>query len=185
MTTQLHGRRRIRPATLALAAFAAVWTATLVAPPVAFLRWREGRLATLAEPSAQENWDAFREDMRRQSGPTGPVQRKVPRSAEPPERVWLRDYPWLAVTAWVTFAGVLGGCLGLLLLGSLTGTNMAGTKAPRLGSASAAQDEAGRQGDHQEQNDRDAEHAEKGIHRSPPRGIAGSRGGRPPERREM
>jgi hypothetical protein len=45
------------------------------------------------------------------------VQHKVPRSAEPPELVWLRDYPALAVIAWVTFAGVLGGFLALVVAG--------------------------------------------------------------------
>jgi hypothetical protein len=65
----------------------------------------------------QADWEGFREDMRAQSGRSGPVQHKVPRSAEPPELVWLRDYPALAVIAWVTFAGVLGGFLALVVAG--------------------------------------------------------------------
>lgn len=104
---------------LAATAIAAAWLGLLVGPPVAFLRWREGRLAELAAPQVQADWDGFRADMRRESGRTGPVQRKVPKSAEPPELVWLRDYPALAVTAWVMFGGILGGVLGLLALGML------------------------------------------------------------------
>lgn len=98
-------------------AFLVAWCVALVGPPLALLRWREARLAELADPAAQANWDVFRDDMRRQSGREGPVQRKVPRSAEPPERVWLRDYIGLAITAWVTLTGVLGGFLGLTLRG--------------------------------------------------------------------
>jgi hypothetical protein len=102
-----------------IAAFLVAWCAALVGPPLALLGWRESRLAELADPAAQADWDAFRDDMRRQSGRDGPVQRKVPRSAEPPERVWLRDYVGLAITAWVTLVGVLGGFLGLALRGLL------------------------------------------------------------------
>jgi hypothetical protein len=36
---------------------------------------------------------------------------------EPPELVWLRDYFWLAVAAWVVLGGVLGGFLALVVLG--------------------------------------------------------------------
>jgi hypothetical protein len=104
---------------LAVATVLALWCGLLIGPPVAFLRWRETRLAQLATPSTQAEWDGFREAMRRESGRDGPVQRKVPKSAEPPEVVWLRDYPALAVSAWIAFVGILGGFLGLLTLGLL------------------------------------------------------------------
>ena len=99
----------------------AVWLATLVVPPVIIAAWRTSRLMELARPEVQAEWDAFREAMREQSGREGPVQRKVPKSPEPPERVWLRDYFALAVTAWVALVGVLGGFLGLLILGVASG----------------------------------------------------------------
>jgi hypothetical protein len=145
-------------ARVAVAVYVAVWLAALAGPPAAMLRWREARLARLAEPAAQADWDAFRADMRRQSGGAGPVQRKVPRSAEPPELVWLRDHAALAVTAWVGFVGVLGACLGILLAGGLR---------PRL--ASPAEDQPRRDRHDEKQHERDAEHAEEGKHRSPPR----------------
>jgi hypothetical protein len=114
--TTPHGSRAFR---LAVAAVLAVWCGLLVGPPVAFLRWRDVRLPQLANPTTQADWDGFREAMRRESGREGPVQRKVPKSAEPPELVWLRDYAALAVTAWIAFVGILGGFLGLLVLGML------------------------------------------------------------------
>jgi hypothetical protein len=104
----------VRPGTVVAVA---CLVAALVAPPVALLRWRETRLAELSRPEVQANWDAFRAEMRSQSDRSGPVQRKVPRSAEPPELVWLRDYLVLAVTAWVLFVGVLGSVLLALVLG--------------------------------------------------------------------
>lgn len=75
------------------------------------------RLATLSDPAVQAEWDTFREAMRQESDRSGPVQRKVPKSPEPPERVWLRDYFALAVATWVVLVGVLGGFLGLLVVG--------------------------------------------------------------------
>lgn len=105
--------------TAAVAVFAIVWIATVALPPAAFLRWRHARLAELAVPAVQEDWDRFRADMRAQSDGSGPVRRKVPKSAEPPEKIWLRDYPVAVVAAWVTFAGLLGAVYGMLLLGAL------------------------------------------------------------------
>jgi hypothetical protein len=95
----------------------ALWLAMLAVPPGILAAWRTSRLAELARPEVQAEWDAFREAMRAESGVAGPVQRKVPKSPEPPELVWLRDYFALAVTAWVALVGVLGGFLGLLVLG--------------------------------------------------------------------
>lgn len=103
---------------LVSAALLLAWIAAVALPPAAFLVWRTGRLEELSQPAAQEEWDAFRDAMRGQTGHTGPVQRKVPKSAEPPELVWLRDYPGLAVTAWVVLVGVLGGCLALMARGA-------------------------------------------------------------------
>ena len=95
-----------------------VWLAATAGPPLAISRWRASWLEVLSQPAVQAEWDAFREAMRRESGRDGPVQRKVPKSLEPPELVWLRDYFPLAVTAWVVLVGVLGGFLGLLALGA-------------------------------------------------------------------
>ncbi len=124
------------------------WLAAVVAPPLALVAWRDRRLAEVASPEAQAEWDAFRADMRKQSGREGPVQRKVPRSAEPPELVWLRDYLSLAITAWVTLVGVLGGFLAAMALGLAR-------------AASAAEDGAAGDRHDQKQNERDTQHADE------------------------
>jgi len=106
-------------ATLVLVVFAAAWLTLVVVPPVLLLGWRDARLAEVSVPEAQDAWDRFRADMREQSGDRGPVRRKVPRSPEPPERIWLRDYPLTAAAAWVLFVGLLGAAVGLMLRGAL------------------------------------------------------------------
>lgn len=101
-----------------LAVFAAAWVALVAVPPVAFMRWRDTRLGELSAAPVQADWDRFRADMRAESGDRGPVRRKVPRSPEPPERIWLRDYPLVVVAAWVVFVGLLGVVIGLMLRGA-------------------------------------------------------------------
>lgn len=97
-----------------------VWLVAVAAPPAVLGRWRATRLAELADPAVQANWTAFRDAMRTQTDRSGPVQRKVPKSVEPPELVWLRDYFWLAVAAWVVLGGVLGGFFALVVVGATT-----------------------------------------------------------------
>lgn len=137
--------------------------AVMAGPPWAFLEWRERRLAALSSPEAQADWDAFRERMRRESGRDGPVQRKVPKSAEPPERVWLRDYWRLAIAAWVVFVGLLATFVAVLVRGA---AGSAAEHGPRRGRH------------HEEQDERDAEDADEGKHASTPAGkpAGGPRG---------
>jgi len=47
------------------------------------------------------------------------VQRKVPKSTEPPLRVWLRDYHWLAIAAWILFGTVLSFFTGVMVMGTV------------------------------------------------------------------
>jgi len=145
------GGRWAGPTRLLAGALIAGWLAAVAVPPLALVAWRDRRLADVASPEAQAEWDAFRADMRRQSGRDGPVQRKVPKSAEPPELVWLRDYLWLAITAWVTLVGVLGGFLAAIALGLAR-------------ASSAAKDGAAGDRHHQEQHERDTQHADERRH---------------------
>mgnify|MGYP003339467071 CR=1 FL=1 len=116
-------------------------------PPVLLLQARSAWLERLESPEAQAQWDEFREAMKRQSGRDGPVQRKVPKSLEPPLKVWLRDYVWLAVAAWVILGGVLGFVAVMLGRGALL-----------------TEDEPARGGDHEKQDQGDAENAQNRKH---------------------
>jgi hypothetical protein len=128
-------RTRNRRAQVAVAAGLLAVAAVMAGPPWAFMRWRESRLVALAAPEVQADWDSFRDRMRRESGRDGPVQRKVPKSAEPPELVWLRDFWRLAIVAWVVFVGVLLALTAVLVRGA---------------AASAAEDGPGGRRHHQE-----------------------------------
>jgi hypothetical protein len=116
MVNHVGRRRPWLPLALVVA-----WVAALSLPPLLLARWRVDRLAQLADPQVQAEWTAFREAMQKQTDRSGPVQRKVPKSVEPPELVWLRDYFWLAVAAWVVLGGVLGGFLALVVSGVARG----------------------------------------------------------------
>lgn len=139
--------RRSPRVTVVLALLAAGWLAGLAIPPVLLLRSRSAWLEQLDRPEEQQHWDEFRAAMKQQAGRAGPVQRKVPKSLEPPLRVWLRDYIWLAIAAWVVLGGVLGFFAALLVRGALL-----------------AQDQPARDGDDEKQNDGDAENTQKRKH---------------------
>jgi hypothetical protein len=113
------------------------------------MRWRESRLVALAAPEVQADWDSFRDRMRRESGRDGPVQRKVPKSPEPPELVWLRDYWRLAIAAWVVFVGLGAAFIALLARGAAASTAEHGSRRGR---------------DHEKQHQRDAENTDEGKH---------------------
>ena len=150
-------RREVFLRTSAIGLIVAVWLAALILPPVLLLRARADWLEQWDRPEAQSQWDAFRHDMRQQSGRDGPVQRKVPKSAEPPIRVWLRDYFQLAVVAWVLFMGVLGGFFTLLVVGVLRGAAAGGTDSRQACVTSLAQDQPRRQRNDEKQHERDAD----------------------------
>lgn len=146
-------RRRVSVAVIA--ALASLWLVILVVPPAILLAQRAAWLAALERPEAQAGWDEFREAMRGQTGRQGPVQRKVPKSPEPPLRVWLRDYVWLAIAAWIVLGGTLGLCTGALVVGAIT------TPA---GAASTAQNQTPRERHDKKKDDRDGKDAKQRGH---------------------
>jgi len=82
-----------------LLAAVVLWCLLVGLPPMVLSSVREDWMSRLDRPEVSRDWEHFREDMRRQTGQQGPVQRKVPRSAEPPGLVWLRDHFPLACGA--------------------------------------------------------------------------------------
>jgi len=165
-------RREVFLRTVAIGLVVAAWLAAVVLPPVLLSRARADWLQQWDRPEAQAEWEEFRSDMRQQSGRDGPVQRKVPKSAEPPIRVWLRDYFQLAVVAWVLFMGVLGGVFSLLVAGVLRGA-ADGLRGGRASAASLAQDQSSRQRNDDKQDERDADDTKEGKHGlRPEEGVA-------------
>ena len=68
--------------------------------------------AVFGTPTAQAEWEAWREDAKKMASSEGPVKRREPGSAEPPAMVLMRDH----------FAACLG--LSLVLTSVLFGTFM-------------------------------------------------------------
>lgn len=94
-----------------------VWLVFVILPPLGLAAARPRLLAWQSSPEMQAEWDRFRDEVRETAG-TGPVIRKVPKSAEPPLKVWLRDYFALAVTAWLLFGSIVFFVTALLLRGA-------------------------------------------------------------------
>jgi hypothetical protein len=68
---------------------------------------RHWAFTELATPEASREWETWREDERRQETQTGPVRRRVPKSAEPPALVLMRDYFAVSLVGAVTFMTLL------------------------------------------------------------------------------
>jgi len=83
-------------------------------------RARQDALISLGTEQAHGNWQEWRDVANEQSGGAGPVQRRVPKSDEPPGLVLLRDHfatSWLilAVLTSIVFATLIWMIRGVLL----------------------------------------------------------------------
>ena len=68
---------------------------------------RQTALTELSTPESLADWKAWREDVRQQQTESGPVQRRVPKSDEPPALVLMRDYFVVSVVGALLFSSVL------------------------------------------------------------------------------
>ena len=53
---------------------------------------RSNILSEMSTPAAESEWNRWRAEAAKQDGSTGPVQRTVPKSSEPPLLILMRDY---------------------------------------------------------------------------------------------
>jgi hypothetical protein len=68
---------------------------------------RKWALTELATPESMREWEIWREDERKQDEQAGPVRRRVPKSAEPPALVLMRDYFPVSLIGAVVFMSLL------------------------------------------------------------------------------
>jgi hypothetical protein len=68
---------------------------------------RQSSVADLSSPKSISDWQAWREDVREQQGSRGPVERRVPKSAEPPALVLMRDYFTILLAGALLFSSLL------------------------------------------------------------------------------
>jgi hypothetical protein len=80
---------------------------------------RRWAVAELASPAAQSDWQAWREDVKRQQTESAPVRLRVPQSPEPPAAVLLRDYFGVLMTATVVLSSFLFWVVAWLASGAV------------------------------------------------------------------
>src|SRR4051795_10897141 len=80
----------------------------LLAAVVGTMLWlRQSQLANQSSPTAISNWQVWREDVRVQQTNHGPVERRVPKSDEPPALVLMRDYFMVMIAGALLFSSLL------------------------------------------------------------------------------
>jgi hypothetical protein len=70
---------------------------------------------------AQSQWDEYRDDVAEQSERRAPVQRRIPRSVEPPALVLLRDHFGTCLTISLVLTSALYACFMFFLGGVILG----------------------------------------------------------------
>jgi hypothetical protein len=84
------------------------------------LHWtRRSLLDRLDTPAAHRDWEAWRTEAQRQAEGEGPIQRRVPKSPEPPTLVLLRDYYGICVAGAWLFTTLLFAVLVFVVRGIL------------------------------------------------------------------
>jgi hypothetical protein len=93
------------------------YVAVLVAVMIATFKTREWALEELATSKSLADWQTWRDDVRQQQGRPGPVERRVPKSSEPPALVMMRDHFVVSLTGTVLFSTLLYWVFAWFLMG--------------------------------------------------------------------
>ena len=84
---------------------------------------RDQAIQELSTPQSVAQWQAWRDDVRQQQTEPAPVQRRVPRSAEPPALVLMRDYFAVSIFGAVLFSTALYWVIAWFVTGMLSADN--------------------------------------------------------------
>jgi hypothetical protein len=82
---------------------------------------RQSAVADLSSPKSISDWQAWREDVREQQTNRGPVERRVPKSDEPPELVLMRDYFTVLMLGAILFSSMLYWVMAWFVTGIFRG----------------------------------------------------------------
>jgi hypothetical protein len=80
---------------------------------------RKQALAVYGTGEAQAQWDAWRQGAKRMAEESGPVKRRLPKSAEPPALVLMRDYFAICLSLALVLSTVLFATFMFMLQGAL------------------------------------------------------------------
>jgi hypothetical protein len=97
-----------------------LWLAALAVMAVGLWSLRESVLRSFATPESQQEWDEWRDAVASGNANMGSVQRKTPKSDEPPTLVLLRDHFAACLVGLWLITSVLYATLALLVRGVLS-----------------------------------------------------------------
>jgi UPF0716 family protein affecting phage T7 exclusion len=80
--------------------------------------------AVYGTAQAQTEWDTWREDVKELEKQPYPVKRRMPKSAEPPALVLMRDYFGVCLTIAIVLSSILFGTFMVLVRGAMNGNSM-------------------------------------------------------------
>lgn len=107
----------------------AVYVLLMAATSVAMFAARAHAVRSFGTAEAQEDWEQWREETRRQEGADSPVARRIPKAAEPPTLVLLRDYFATCLVGALVLTSLLYWAFAFLVRGALCGPSFQINKA--------------------------------------------------------
>jgi hypothetical protein len=92
----------------------------LVVVIVGAMMWAKKSVAQLSTPDSISDWQNWRADVEKQKSQPGPVERRVPKSAEPPALVLLRDNFAVLMVGSLLFSSMLYWIIAWFVVGILS-----------------------------------------------------------------
>jgi hypothetical protein len=94
----------------------------LFAAVIGTMLWiRQWAIPDLSSSKSISQWQVWREDVRGQQANRGPVERRVPKSDEPPALVLMRDYFTVLMFGAILFSSMLYWIMAWFVTGILRG----------------------------------------------------------------
>jgi hypothetical protein len=101
----------------------------LVAVVVATFRSRDLALERLSTSKSLADWQTWRDEVQQQQGLRGPVERRVPKSSEPPALVMMRDHFVVSLTGAVLFSTMLYWVFAWFVMGVMQSAKSTAVKS--------------------------------------------------------
>lgn len=97
----------------------------LAAAVIGGMLWvRQSVFATYSSPESIADWRAWKSEVEHQQTNPGPVQRRIPKSDEPPALVLMRDYFAVSLIGAAFFTSLLYWILAWFITGALSNHTM-------------------------------------------------------------
>jgi hypothetical protein len=95
--------------------------AVVISAIISSMFWqRQQVLTTMSTAEARAEWDTWRDDVIRQQSNPGPVQRRIPKSTEPPALVLMRDYFTVSIVGATFFTSLLYWIVAWFVSGAIS-----------------------------------------------------------------